>query len=47
MIFEKLGVQAFTFREAYSAENASEKTLGAAFKRMKELGYDELQVSAA
>ncbi len=45
MMFEKLGVQAFTFREAYSGENASEKTLGDVFKRMKELGYDELQTA--
>ena len=45
MMFEKLGVQAYTFRDAYLGENASEKTLGKAFKTLKELGYDEVQTA--
>ena len=45
MMFEKLGVQAYTFREAYLGEDASEKTLNTAFKTLKELGYDEVQTA--
>ena len=45
MMFEKLGVQAYTFREAYMGDSASEKTLGKAFETMKKLGYDELQTA--
>ena len=45
MMFEKLGVQAYTFREAYMGDNASEKTLGKAFETMKKLGYDEAQTA--
>lgn len=44
-MFKKLGVQAFTFRNAYSAEDASEKTLAAAFHTVKSLGYDEIQTA--
>lgn len=44
-MFKKLGVQAYTFRNAYSAEDASEKTLAAAFQTVKSLGYDEIQTA--
>jgi len=45
MMFEKLGVQAYTFREAYLGEEASEKTLEKAFQTLRELGYTELQTA--
>ena len=45
MMFEKLGVQAYTFRDAYQGEKASEKTLAHAFKTLRELGYQELQTA--
>lgn len=45
MMFEKLGVQAYTFRDAYLGENASEKTLEKAFQSLKVMGYDELQTA--
>lgn len=44
-MIQKLGVQAFTFRQAYSAEDASEKDLAAAFQTVKSLGYDEIQTA--
>lgn len=44
-MFKKLGVQAYTFRNAYDGENANEKTLDAAFKKIKEIGYDEIQTA--
>lgn len=44
-MFKKLGVQAFTFRNAYGAEDASEKTLATAFQTVKSLGYDEIQTA--
>ncbi|MCQ2431758.1 MAG: sugar phosphate isomerase/epimerase [Clostridia bacterium] len=44
-MIQKIGVQAYTFRAAYDAENANEETLGAAFRRVKELGYDEIQTA--
>ena len=45
MMFEKLGVQAYTFREAYEGEDADEKTLEKAFKTVRSLGYTELQTA--
>lgn len=44
-MINKLGVQAYTFRDAYSAEGANEQTLAIAFKKIKELGYDEIQTA--
>lgn len=44
-MFKKLGVQAYTFRQAYGAEGANEKTLAAAFQTVKSLGYDEIQTA--
>lgn len=44
-MIKKFGVQAFTFRDAYDAENANEETLGKAFKTIKALGYDEIQTA--
>lgn len=44
-MIKKLGVQAYTFRDAYSAEGANEQTLDTAFKKIKELGYDEIQTA--
>ena len=41
-MINKLGVQAYTFRDAYSAEGANEQTLTIAFKKIKELGYDAI-----
>ena len=38
MMFKKLGVQAYTFRDAYMGENADEKTLEAAFKNAEGAG---------
>ena len=45
MMFEKLGVQAYTFREAYLGETASAKTLEKAFQSLKAMGYDEVQTA--
>ena len=45
MMFEKLGVQAYTFRDAYAADDANEKTLDAVFRALKQMGYDELQTA--
>lgn len=45
MMFEKLGVQAYTFRDAYMGENANENTLEKAFQTLKKLGYDEVQTA--
>jgi len=44
-MFKKLGVQAYTFRNYYSGENASEATLNHAFETIKKLGYDEIQTA--
>lgn len=44
-MIKKLGVQAYTFRDAYGGENASEKTLEKAFLKIKEIGYDEIQTA--
>ena len=44
-MFKKLGVQAYTFRNAYDGENANEETLGKAFRTIKSLGYDEIQTA--
>ncbi len=41
----KFGVQAYSFCDAYDAENADEKTLETAFKRIKAIGYDEIQTA--
>ena len=45
MKFEKLGVQAYSFREAYQGENANEQTLATAFRALKQMGYDEVQTA--
>lgn len=44
-MFQKLGVQAYSFRDAYDGENANEKTLDKAFRTLKALGYDEIQTA--
>lgn len=44
-MFKKLGVQAYTFRNAYDGEGAGEATLAAAFGKLKEIGYDEIQTA--
>ncbi len=44
-MIKRLGAQAFTFRNYYSGENASEATLAEAFKRFKAIGYDEIQTA--
>ena len=44
-MFKKLGVQAYTFRNYYDGENASEATLDKAFRTIKEYGYDETQTA--
>lgn len=44
-MIKKLGVQAYTFRNAYDAENATEESLGKAFRTIKALGYDEIQTA--
>lgn len=44
-MFKKLGVQAYTFRNAYSAADANEQTLAKAFNTLKSLGYDEVQTA--
>lgn len=44
-MIKKLGVQAYTFRNAYDGETADAKTLDKAFKTIKALGYDEIQTA--
>ncbi len=44
-MINKLGVQAYTFRQYYDGENASEATLDHAFRTVKALGYDEIQTA--
>ena len=36
MMFEKLGVQAYTFREAYLGDDASVQTLEKAFQSLRQ-----------
>ena len=45
MMFEKLGVQAYTFRDAYAGENANEQTLERTFAALKKMGYSEVQTA--
>ncbi len=44
-MIKTLGVQAFTFRNAYSAEDATEASLAETFRKVKALGYDEVQTA--
>lgn len=44
-MIEKLGVQAYSFREYYSGEKADEKVLDATFRMIKEIGYDQIQTA--
>ena len=45
-MIKKLGVQAYTFRNAYSGETGNEKALETAFKTVKALGYDEIETAS-
>lgn len=44
-MIEKLSVQAYSFREYYEGEKADEKVLDAAFRMLKEIGYDGIQTA--
>ena len=45
-MIKKLGVQAYTFRDAYNGKNANEKALENVFTCLKSLGYDEIQTDS-
>ncbi len=42
-MIEKLGVQAYSFRQYYIAEDATEESVTEVFKQIKAMGYDEIQ----
>ena len=42
-MIEKLGVQAFSFRQYYGAEDATVESVTEVFKQIKAMGYDEVQ----
>ena len=42
-MIEKLGMQAYSVRKYYAAEDATEQTLLDVFKQLKAMGYDEIQ----
>ncbi|MBE6623859.1 MAG: sugar phosphate isomerase/epimerase [Ruminococcaceae bacterium] len=44
-MFEKLGVQAYTFRKYYDGQDSSQATLEKAFRTIKDYGYDEIQTA--
>lgn len=42
-MIEKLGVQAYSFRQYYNEEGATEESVTEVFKQIKAMGYDEIQ----
>ena len=42
-MIEKLGVQAYSFRQYYNAADATEESVTKVFKQIKTMGYDEIQ----
>lgn len=44
-MIKNLAVQAYSFREFYEGEKADEKILDAAFRMIKEIGYDGIQTA--